>query len=343
MEAIKSTIAENFGGVAHSLAIPEHQFDIEKDIPDLSDKVAVITGGSEGIGYAAGFMMLKNNLSKLFVVSMNQKVMDGALNDISEKLGAQYAQKVTWLQCDMGDLPRVVKVAKVISEQTSRLDILCLNAARGIMTYQVTEEGLDRHMQVNHVGHVTLTSHLLPLLKKTAEKGTVRIQAQSSNAHQGTPSNCKFASIDEMNQDLGPNGQYGRSKLANALYMRYLATHLSKSHPNILANATHPGFVETKMSKDDIHEPYPIMGYGMSVGMNPLKKDQWMGATSTLFAATKTEKTGEYICPPAIPEPGNQLMQDAELGEQLMKLTDEIVREKWGVQSVDKGCTLKAY
>ena len=343
MEAIKSTIAENFGGPAHSLAKPEHQFDIEKDVPDLSGKVAVITGGSQGIGFAAGYMMLKNNLSKLYIISMSQEVFDGGLKFIEENLGPEYAKKVVWLQCDMGDLPKVVKTAKDISDSTDRLDILCLNAARGIMTFQLTDEGLDRHMQVNHVGHVALCSHLLPLLKKTSEKGTVRIHAQSSNAHQSTPSDCKFASIDEINQDLGPNAQYGRSKLANALYMRYLAAHLSTAYPNILANATHPGFVETKMSKQDIHEPYPIMGYGMSVGMNPFKKDQWMGAASTLFAATKTEKTGEYICPPAIPEPGNQLMQDAQLGEQLMKLTADIVKEKWGSQSVDKGCPLKAY
>lgn len=343
MEAIRSTIAENFGGAAHSLAKPEHQFDIEKDIPDLTDKVAVITGGSEGIGYAAGFMMLKNNLSKLFVISVSKEVIDGAIKDISEKLGTEYSKKVVWLECDMGDLPKVAEISKSISESTDRVDILCLNAARGIMTYQLTEDGLDRHMQVNHIGHVTLCSHLMPLLKKTAEKGTVRIQAQSSNAHQGTPSDCKFASIDEMNQDLGPNGQYGRSKLAQALYMRYLAAHLSDSHPNILANATHPGFVETKMSQEDIHEPYPILGYGMSVGINPFKKDQWMGATSMLYAATKTENTGEYICPPAIPEPGSKMMQDAQLGEQLMNLTDQIVREKWGPQSVDRGCLLKAY
>jgi NAD(P)-dependent dehydrogenase (short-subunit alcohol dehydrogenase family) len=281
MEAIKSTIAENFGGAAHSLAKPEHHFDIEKDIPDLTDKVAVITGGSEGIGYAAGFMMLKNNLSKLFIISVSKEVIDGALKDISEKLGAEYAKKVVWLECDMGDLPNVAELSKTISESTDRVDILCLNAARGIMTYQLTEDGLDRHMQVNHIGHVTLCSHLMPLLKKTAEKGTVRIQAQSSNAHQGTPSDCKFASIDEMNQDLGPNGQYGRSKLAQALYMRYLAAHLSTSHPNILANATHPGFVETKMSQEDIHGKYSLsLGPCVRLYGRPLLSDYCMKSLS---------------------------------------------------------------
>lgn len=44
MDAIKSTIAENFGGVAHSVVSKDQQFDLEKDVPDLSGKVALITG-----------------------------------------------------------------------------------------------------------------------------------------------------------------------------------------------------------------------------------------------------------------------------------------------------------
>ena len=73
------------------------------------------------------------------------------------------------------------------------------------------------------MGHVILTSHLLPLIKETASKGnTVRIVNQASNAHQGAPSDVKFASLDELNQDLGPNGQYGRSKLAGILYAKYI-------------------------------------------------------------------------------------------------------------------------
>jgi hypothetical protein len=47
MQTIKNTLAENFGGMGH-LAQPEHQFDLEKDVPNLSGKVGVITGGSEG-------------------------------------------------------------------------------------------------------------------------------------------------------------------------------------------------------------------------------------------------------------------------------------------------------
>lgn len=269
---------------------------------------------------------------------------DGAIEDISKTISPEAAQKCTFLKCDMSDWPSVCKVAHQISESTDRIDILCTLAARGIMTYQLTDYGLDRHMAVNHFGHVILVSHLMPILKKTAEAGhTVRIANMSSNAHQGAPSNCKFASQDELNTDLGPNGQYGRSKLAAILYTRYLARHLTPKYPKILINCMHPGFVDTKMSQVDIHEPYPVLGYGMSVLMKPLKKDQWDGCISTLYASTAVEESGLYICPPAIPEPGSSQSQDEELGEQLMKLTKEIIVEKMPKKSVDQGCPLELY
>ena len=199
-------------------------------------------------------------------------------------------------------------------------------------------------MAMNHMAPTILTSHLLPLMKKTASGGsTVRIVNLSSNAHQATPSNTKFESLDELNQDNGPNPQYGRSKLAAILYSRYLNRHLTSAHPNILANATHPGFVDTKMSSDDMHEAYPLGGYVMSVGIKPLKKNIMQGCVSTVFAATTTTKSGQYICPPAVPESGSAMAQDEQLGENLMKLTRDLVKEKTYKDSAEKGCPFKDY
>lgn len=97
------------------------------------------------------------------------------------------------------------------------------------------------------------------------------------------------------------------------------------------------------MSVDDVHEPYPVRGYAMSVGMKPFKKDIWMGCVSTVYAASATEKSGEYVCPPAIAVPGSELAQNKQLGVQLMKLTREIVQEKFSKESVGKECPLKDY
>lgn len=81
----------------------------------------------------------------------------------------------------------------------------------------------------------------------------------------------------------------------------------------------------------------------MSVGMAPFKKDQFQGCVSTVFAATATTKSGEYICPPAVPESGSQLAQDGDLGEQLMKLTRELVTEKLYGDSAAKEAPFQDY
>ncbi|KAK0514852.1 hypothetical protein JMJ35_002231 [Cladonia borealis] len=344
MEAIKQTVAQNMGvGGAHTLVPEDQQFDLDQT-PNLKGKVAVITGGSEGIGYGCSHTLLSHGIEKLFILSVSEEVVSNSLKAIEEEMGAETAKKVTWLQCDLSDWKKTKETADKIAKSTDRIDILINNAARGIMTYQLTDYGVDRHMAMNHMAHVILTSHLLPILKKTASSGsTVRIVNLGSNAHQATPSNCKFESLEELNQDYGPNGQYGRSKLAAILYSRYLARHLTTQHPNILANATHPGFVETKMSVDDIHEPYPLGGYAMSVGMAPLKKNIMQGCVSTVFVATKTDKSGQYICPPAVPESGNEMAQDDQLGENLMKLTRDLVKEKTYEDSAAKGCPFTDY
>jgi hypothetical protein len=74
--------------------------------------------------------------------------------------------------------------------------------------------------------------------------------------------------------------------------------------------------------------------------MEPFKKDQFEGAVPTVFAVTKADKSGQYICAPATPEAGSDLSQSDELADRLMQLTRDVVRDKMGSQSVAKGCPL---
>jgi NAD(P)-dependent dehydrogenase (short-subunit alcohol dehydrogenase family) len=351
MQAIKNTIAENLGnkilGVdigAHSMAPEDQQFSLEQ-VPDLSGKVALVTGGSEGIGYGCTHTLLSHNISKLFILSQRADIANDAIKAIKEEMGQDKADRVVFMQCDLADWEQTGKVAFDISSQTDRLDILINNAGRGIMTYQLSEHnGIDLHMATNHMGHVVLTSHLLPLLKSTAAKGDkVRLVQLGSNLHENAPKETEFASVDELNTDYGPQPQYGRSKLASILYARYLDRHLHASHPNILSNAVHPGIVETRQSTEHIHEAYPLLGYGMSVAAQPFKKTQFEGCVSAMFAATKTTASGQYICPPAVVEPGSEKARDVQLGERLMDLTWKVVKEKTKTQSEAKGCPFKEH
>lgn len=213
------------------------------------------------------------------------------------------------------------------------------------MTYQLApSNGTDIHFAGNHAGHVVLTSHLLPLLKKTADQGhTVRIVNLASNLHEATPEDTAFKSLEELNTDLGPQMQYGRSKLMTLLYSKYLHKHLHPKHPKILINAVHPGIVDTAQTSEHIHEAYPLLGFGMSVGMKPFQKTQFDGCKSSIFAATVTNDSGQYICPPCIVEKGSDKANDPQLAENLMKLTRELVESKTRSDSSAKGCPFSDY
>lgn len=220
--------------------------------------MAVVTGGSEGIGYGVTYTLLKHNIAKLYVLSLSQEVVDGAKAAIAQELGQEKADRTHFIRCDMADWQQVKEVAERIKGECDRLDMLVNNAGRGIQTFALTEYGVDRHMALNHMGHVVLTSHLLPLMKETADRHgvTVRISNQASNVHQSAPSDVRFESLEELNTDIGPNPLYGRSKLANILYARYFARKVTRNgHPNVLMNATHPGIVSTRNSKEDVLEP----------------------------------------------------------------------------------------
>lgn len=92
--------------------------------------------------------MLSHGIQKLFILSVSEEVVNGALDAIKTELGEEAANKVTWLQCDLSDWKKTKETADKISSATERIDILINNAARGIMTFQLTEYGVERHVSI---------------------------------------------------------------------------------------------------------------------------------------------------------------------------------------------------
>ncbi|KAK6385470.1 hypothetical protein LTR81_027353 [Elasticomyces elasticus] len=318
MDWIRRSLMENFGAPFHWLASGDQSFTLN-EVPDLSGKVGLVTGGSEGVGFGSTYTLLSHNISKLFVLSLHKEKMNEALKKIEEELGVKARQAVDWRQCDLSDWEQTSKVATDICKNTDRMDIVINNAARGIMTRQLAPtNGIDLHMAGNHFGHVVLVSHLLPLLKRTAEKATKSALSTSSR-------------ISML--------QYGRSKLAELLHAKWLAQHVTPQHPNILVNAAYPGIVDTAQTNDHIYEAHPVLGYGMSVGLKPFRKNIWDGCVSSMYAATVCEDSGLYITSPKIVEDGDPRANDMELAERLMNLTKKVVDER--TKARGKRCPLQ--
>lgn len=165
----------------------------------------------------------------------------------------------------------------------------------------------DTHFQINHLAQMHLMLTLLPLLRRTASKRQdTRVVVQASSLHSAAPSSVKFASLDEINTDIGPSYLYNRSKLAQILFIRGLVQRLNDGRlgpgeaANIFANATHPGAVNTTQP-DQAEEAYGVLAKIATPIVRTFMVDPITeGCLPALFAATapeiKTENiTGQYV------------------------------------------------
>lgn len=166
----------------------------------------------------------------------------------------------------------------------------------------------DTHFQVNHLSQMHLILTLLPNIIQTAdEHNEARIVLQSSDLHRVCPSSVKFASLDEINTDIGPSYIYNRSKLAQILFVRALVRRLEDGrlghgiNTNVYVNATYPGAVSTEQQKQ-AEEAYGVAGKVAVAVTRPFMKDPiTQGPLPALFAATspdvpKEKILGKYVC-----------------------------------------------
>jgi WW domain-containing oxidoreductase len=156
-------------------------------------------------------------------------------------------------------------------------------------------------MQVNVISQVLLSLALLPVLQRTPNS---RLVHQSSDLHRGiSSSTVHFASLDELNTDIGAAQLYNRSKLAQILFIRALAKHARNGELGFddaaakgpWINATHPGGVKTDQQKQAV-DAYGTLGKVGVAAVRPFMKDPVdEGCRPALFAVTSEDVVKEQI------------------------------------------------
>ncbi len=199
------------------------------DLFSIQGKVALVTGGSRGIGemIAAGFLA---NGARVYISSRKAEVCDAT----AERLAQQFGGECTSLPADLAGVQGVDALVRAVSERESSLHILVNNAgvSWGAPLDEFPENGWDKVMDTNVKGIFFLTQRLLPLLEAAASaEDPARV--------------INIGSIDGIKTPIFDNFSYGPSKAAVHALTRQLAAHLVRRH--ILVNAIAPGPFPTWM------------------------------------------------------------------------------------------------
>jgi len=181
---------------------------------NLNGKVAVITGGNSGIGYATA-QKLKADGAKVIITGRSANKVETAANELG----------VTGIVANVKDLSAIDSLVENVKNQFGTVDILFVNA--GIFAPapvgQITEEMFDHQMGINFKGALFTVEKFLPILKD----GASIINLSSVNAYTGMTNTAVYAA----------------SKAAMNSYTRTAATELAPR--NIRVNAVNPGPVST--------------------------------------------------------------------------------------------------
>src|ERR1700686_1910970 len=131
----------------------------EMNMPQkLAEKVAVITGGSSGIGLATAKRFVDEG-AYVFITGRRQSELETAVRQIG--------QNVTGVQSDVSRMADLDKLYAALKEQKGKLDILFANAGTGAFAPlgQISEEHFDKQFAVNVRGLLFTVQKALPLLQ----------------------------------------------------------------------------------------------------------------------------------------------------------------------------------
>lgn len=198
------------------------------DLFSVTGKVALVTGGSRGIGLMIARAYVENGV-KVYISARKTAVCQQTAAELSQ-IGTCIA-----IPADLSTADGRATLVNEIKAEESKLDILVNNAgaAWGAPLADFPEAGYDKTMDINLKALFMLTRDLLPLLK---ESGKADQPARVIN----------IGSIDGLRVPSMNNFPYAASKAAVHHLTRVLAVELGPQH--ITVNAIAPGLFESKMT-----------------------------------------------------------------------------------------------
>ena len=293
----------------------------EKNVPDQSGRLAIVTGSNTGLGYDNARVLAAHGARVVLAVRDTAKGEEAAARIRKLTPGADVAVH----KLDLGSLASVRTAGAELAAAYPRIDLLINNAGVMYPPKSTTADGFELQFGTNHLGHFALTGLLLNNLLPVDNS---RVVVVASIAHK-IKAKIDFDDLHWEKRSYDKVASYGQSKLANLMFAYDLQRRLAAAEAKTIAVAAHPGVAATELSR---HVPgYELPGVAWLFGK--VLNTSEVGALATMRAATDPNvKGGQYWGPDGFREmrgypelaTSSEQSRDEAIQERLWKVSEEL-------------------
>jgi len=275
----------------------------------MQRKVVLVTGANAGVGKVIATELARQRATVVLLCRDADKGKE-TQRGIAQATGTP---TVDLLIADLSSQEAIREAARQFGERYDRLHVLVNNAGAHIQQRQLSVDGMEMNLAVNHLSAFLLTNLLLDTLRASASARIVNVASASMT---------KTIDLDDVQsaQTFVPFAAYGQAKLAMVLCTYALARRLVGT--GVTVNALHPGITATGIV-DDVAPPFarPFTGLIKRFLLSPEQ-----GAQTALYLATSPAVegvSGKYFIhekeAPSVPISYDELLQ-----EQMWTISEEL-------------------